>query len=155
MDRQASKSEACARRVAFVWVVRERCKHYLCHQIVILPSLLILAHIRWIASRLARILSASTSSLDLSVSIYVTSGADELPGQEYAGSSDSSRSSKSDLEKQPSNVINEKDSIEADIAALENLGVKISAGRPNIPDVLEVEVSKSDGPVSVDGEIRL
>ena len=112
--------------------------------------LLALAHIRWISSRLTSILSAipSTSSLELSVSIFVTSSA----GEEYAGSSDSSRSSKSDLEKRPNNVIDEKDGLDAEINALEALGVQVSTGRPNIPEILEAEVGKSDGAVSVDGK---
>ena len=49
-------------------------------------------------------------------------------------------------------MIDEKDGLDAEINALEALGVQVSTGRPNIPEILEAEVGKSDGAVSVDGK---
>lgn len=113
------------------------------------------AHIRWVSDRLVTILSAvpSTLSLDLSVSIFVTSSADGVPSDDYAGSADSSTSSQSDIEKRPSEATNEKDGADLEINALEQVGVNIRSGRPDISEVLGAEVAKSDGLVSVDGKL--
>ncbi|KAI0701818.1 ferric reductase NAD binding domain-containing protein [Cytidiella melzeri] len=118
---QVSKSQACARRVVFIWVIRH-------------PS-----HLEWLSSEITKALSTASrvSGLSLTIQIYVT-----------ALAASSSRTSE-DTEKDAIEPAT-PDSDERLAAFCQMDGVEMKYGRPNVEDVLESAVRSSDGPISVD-----
>ncbi|KAI0782612.1 ferric reductase NAD binding domain-containing protein [Abortiporus biennis] len=159
--RRASSSRAQAHRISFVWIIRER------------------FHIQWFGDRL-RNLTSSTPNLSISFSIYVTSNTEQvqlsfttnnnngnvqenIPMSSYISSE---RTSQADLEKSGPPVYTftaqGQDELplpqRANFSSSDRIGfrmesqpnVNIYQGRPNVRMLLEEEVLKSEGPVSVD-----
>ncbi|CAL1700999.1 unnamed protein product [Somion occarium] len=128
--KQASAEKACARRIAFVWAIRE-------------PS-----HMRWLSENLTTILASAPSTLDISVSIFITNTSQqESPSLDDPSSK---RSSATDIEKQHDLGSGDEKVSEKDTDTLETLGVELYTGRPDVHKILEAQVKASVGPVSVD-----
>lgn len=100
------------------------------------------AHISWLSEEFSKAVASISSDVDVSLTAFVTSdGADDKdPRHEL----DDDSSTSSDPEK---DAYDEKSSTGSLVK-----GLSVSSGRPDIYKILEDAVTKSSGPVSVDGE---
>ncbi|TCD71718.1 hypothetical protein EIP91_005484 [Steccherinum ochraceum] len=119
---QVTSGGACARRIVFVWAIRSR------------------AHLKWVGPRLAKMASAAPSGVTLEVHLHITSGGPAV--QELRDSSEA------DLEKDAS-LDGEDTKSKAELDVLSD-AVPIAQGRPDAFKILEAEVAKAAGPMSVD-----
>ncbi|TCD70805.1 hypothetical protein EIP91_001495 [Steccherinum ochraceum] len=122
---------ACARRIVFIWAIRER------------------THMRWIVKHLAATAARVPSHVSLSASIYITSssnGVAELTGD--GTSRPPSPSEEEDVEKTGAVDADDASSIDGLDVKFDRLSV--FTAKPDVKKILEDEVGASEGPVSVD-----
>ncbi|KAL4242036.1 Ferric/Cupric Reductase Transmembrane Component [Abortiporus biennis] len=125
---RAKHEKACARRLVFIWAIRERC------------------HLQWIATRLTKLASSIPPNISVSISVYITASLGHIPGVPY-----SEQSSQTDIEaSSPIEDKNEKRSSTISEVDVENSGISLLRGRPDVAKLLEGEVETANGPVSVD-----
>ncbi|TCD71920.1 hypothetical protein EIP91_000052 [Steccherinum ochraceum] len=121
--RRASTGDACARRITFVWAIRDK------------------GHLKSIAGRFSTIMAQAPTTLVVSIQIYVTSPPPSLEELEKnIADSDSKRFSQDSNDKK-SDVLSFEES---------NDSIVFYEGRPDVMKILESEVKASEGPVSVD-----
>lgn len=102
---------------------------------------------RWISNRLAEIAALVPSHVSVSIYIFVTSRA-AAPVAELTDGTTTPASESDDVEKKgDSSSSEEKSEIDEKFDR-----ISVFEGRPDIPKLLEDEVSSSEGPVSVDGQ---
>lgn len=121
--RRASEGAACARRVVFIWAIRDR------------------AHLKWIPGRLTALAAAAPPGVSVSIKVYVTAGRPSLEELEKNASADSEQSSTYHTDDKKSDILSLDEG---------NNDFELLEGRPDILRLLEDEVKASGGPVSVD-----
>ena len=122
------------------------------------------AHINWLATELIKAVTAAPQNLQLSILIYLTSGAppssDDSAAQTLddgdSGMTQSSQKPQKDADVEREAEYDEKSPTDVSTESIEAVtdlkGVTTIPGRPDIRQILEDVVTTSDGPVSVDGE---
>ncbi|KAI0818570.1 hypothetical protein BC629DRAFT_1435461 [Irpex lacteus] len=157
--KEVAAGKHCAKRVLFVWAIRHS------------------AHVKWILPELQRAIAAAPPGVELTVSIYVTTGCPEDAAEEY---NEKTNSSTPDEPRTPDTidvpVLEEQKSGSNEYSVTpdekrsgastperggsnhfhgRSIGldydcVRIYYGRPNAHEILEEAVTTSEGPVSVD-----